>query len=235
MLLGEFLEDLAVGELSKINFGDNTEEGLTEYNYKEIIKHINRGIYQIHTRFDINFAEFFLQQYSHIQFYRLTPEYAQTNTESSQPIKYIEDSPENPFDREIIKITGVFNELGEELPLNDDNAENGLFTPEIDLLQITAPSDENTLSFIYRPAPKKLLSDGDEYLSQKLDLPRIFLEALEYYILHKVVSSREYLDNANDSDKYLLMFERELARIINEDLYISDNTTNIKLTQNGWV
>lgn len=235
MKLSDFLEDLKNGELRKINFGDNSEPGLTSYNYGQVIAYLNKAIYDIYIRFPVKIEEIIIQQSDHIQLYYLRPEFAETNTASNQPTKYLKDSPSSPFDSRIIKILNVYNEDGKEFDINDENSNFSVFTPEPDVIQIMQPSSLNAMSVIYKPEPKRIFADAEDFGNQEIQLPRFFEQALEYFIIAKVIASREYVDEQNEEMLYWQKYEKQLAYVVQQDLHMADNMTNIKLNYNGWV
>ncbi len=119
MKLGKLFDLLAAGELIRVNLGDNTTAGVTQYNHAELINHINMGMLKIYTRVPIRVREVVIQEKADINYYKLDPAFAVSNTASTEPVKYILDTPDNLFDDSFLAIDNVYNEFGYQLVVND--------------------------------------------------------------------------------------------------------------------
>lgn len=235
MKLENILLLLKTGELRSVNFGGTDVEGLTEDHYEEVIAHINLGLLNLHTRFPLKLKEVFVQQYAHIQFYKLDPRYAITNTESTEPYKYIIDNKDNKFGDSFLSIESISNELGQNIPLNDNNCSYSLHTPSADTIQTATPNANDAWSVIYRAKPLWLSTCGCGILNQEVELPNFLVEALLLFVAHRVHASKNNVNSMAESNNYYTKYEKLCVDLQNTSHLIKDLTTNIKLETNGWV
>lgn len=233
MLLSELIEDLSNGELDEVNLGHNEETGVTQFNSPKLINHINSGLIDLYTRFPIKHCEVIIKQYTNIKMYRLHYDYAQTNTESTKPYKYIEDTEEQPFNDQVLKIDRVYSGDGCELPLNNDYECDSLYTPSIGTLQIPDPEHPNVVSVIYRAAPERLKSKCNE--DQEIDLPIALTNALVLYVTACIYRTKLDQVSAIKSANYFAQYEENCRLVERHGLLLSDSNTNVKLERNGWV
>lgn len=235
MYLKEIFEQLMVGELANLSMGGVNEEGIHECDYPKIIPHINLGLVELYKRFPIKMNEVVIQQFDHIQTYVLDSKYAITNKESREPTKYIIDSIYQPFTDDVLKIEKVFNELGEQLYLNDFEEYFSVHTPVYNTVQIPYPDRENQCIISYRAKHVHIPSDHIDPKSVEIDIPYSLVEPLLNFIGYRV-NMNTAGDDRQDSDRYLQRFEMTCKKIEELKLIdIVDNTENSKLRKAGWV
>ena len=193
MLLSEIFEYLSYGELAQVSLGGGGthEIGILPEDYPKIITNINLGLTELHKRLPLKQNEVIIKLYSHITNYILHSDYSESNLASSKPYKYIQDQNNlEPFNDDVILIRHVYDEAGDEFPINNLNESTSLFTPQQNVLQVPWPDNENSLSIIYRAGPKKINHIG---LSRpelvEVDLPPQFLEPLCSYVAFRIFSS----------------------------------------------
>lgn len=96
-------------------------------------------------------------------------------------------------------IVNAFNELGEELDINDTNSPLGVFTPSFDTLQVPYSTDGAFVAVIYRENPLLLdagtlcdATTGELLVAQNtatIPLPMQLLEPLLHYIGYRAHGS----------------------------------------------
>ncbi len=231
MLLQTVIDHLKTGEFSLTNLGSNDEEGLTSNNLAAVINHINLGLIDIYKRINLSLKEVYVDQYAHIQKYTLNSKHAYSNEESTAT-KYISDTVDDPFTNDILQIITVNNEVGCELPLNDSNKCDSLFTPKYNVIQVPCPVDGNSLIVVYRAAPELLKNNCD--FTQEVELPLTFLDVLLYYVAYRVKASRPDQESIIESNNYFAKYDAAMQLIKMEGLYNSSNTTNMKLIERGF-
>lgn len=234
MKLQEIFDQLAYGELSQVALGG--EGTISEKDYPKLISHINLGLLELHKRFDLRREEVHIQQYEHIQTYVLDTKYAQTNTDSTEPVKYIMDSTFEPYEGNALKIERVFNEEGYEFILNDDSDYTSLHTPGH--LSILVPLPEPTASLLveYRASLPKIPLTGINPSEYEVDLPITYLEPLIYYVAGRVFAPLTDMSiGANDGATYMARFEQSCLKITEMALVNKSNNLNDKFRRNDWV
>jgi len=234
MKLSDLFEQLTYGELSSVFMGGVDNIGIEPDKYNQIIPHVNLGLIELYKRFPLRTEEVIIKLYDQIQVYYLEWKYAQTNTESTEPIKYIDDSIYQPFNSNVLKIDSVHDEDGQELFLNDTNEYWSVHTPSYNSILIPYPDSENSLSVLYRAGPKKIEITNLDPTTQDVDIPPGLLEPLLFYIAGRVFSNLNS-DGKVEGNTYTQKFEQAIKQIELSGLYKRDNTSNLKLPKQGWV
>ena len=182
MQLKELLDTLKYGELSVMSWDEESNR------LPQVISYINQGLINLYTKFPVLEKQVIVQQYPQISIYNLTSEYARTNTESMQYTKYILDTPFEPFTDDILLVTGLCDEYGRPIPLNDDNDPNSYFLPAFNQLQIPNANEEETTFVIYRAKPKYIEPTTKDY-EQDVFLPLVLVEPLCCYVASKILGA----------------------------------------------
>lgn len=234
MKIKRIIEHLQNGVLSKINLGGNTEMGITSYNYPTVISAIELGLLELNQLFNLQQREVFLKQEDHIYVYHLDVKYAQTNTASTEPYKYILDSVNNPFNGDILRIESVYDELGREFSLNDSSNCDSLYTPSLTSIQVPRPNKENSLSVIYSAGSVELRKTGADVLEQEVYLPNVLLQPLLMFVASQVVLGKDSLEAKNESMVFERRYKEALTLAMNYGAKVTDNTLNMNVGRNKW-
>lgn len=234
MKLSELFAQLSYGELRQTHIGNDGCGDLDPKYYKEIISHINLGLSDLHKKFPLRTQEVFIQQYSHISIYHLDRRYAETNTESTEPYKYIKDSVDEPFLDDAIRIERVYDENGDEFYINDGTNGWSVFLPNHLSIQHPQPDDANTMSVIYRANHVKIAPnvDPDE---QEITLPQVFIQPLLYYVAGRVFAGMNSGDSWGTSANYMSMYENACNDLKFYGVYNVENDSSTRIKDNGWV
>jgi len=233
MLLSEIFDHLTYGELSQLAIGTSDSGVIAVADYPKLVSYLNMALLTLHTRFPLVEKQLVIQEYDHITLYPLHYKYAQSNTESTETYKYISDTEANPYLGDALKISEVFNELGESLPLNDSNDDDSLFTPQPITLQIPEPVGTNATIVLYRANHPIVIADGIDPTTEEINLPYQLLEALLFYIAYRVQSGKAA--GAPGDINFLTKFENAVAQAKLDGHLIVENNSNIRLENNGWV
>lgn len=226
MTFEDVIDDLKYGELSLhgMFLGE-----LTETNKGKLLAHANVVLTELYTRFPLLSKEVAIKQMSGITEYHLDSRYA-VSTGGSDP-KYIIDTAENPFTDDVIRVESLYDEVGNELSINNPNTCFASFTPSMDVIEIPNPVDTNMVFAIYRARHPKLLNTTDDLL-----LPIQFKPALLAYIAARVYSggtTQEHAAIAATMQSKYEMFcaqQREYGMTNQED-----NVGNCKPAMRGWI
>jgi hypothetical protein len=230
MLLSEFKNYLIYGELSQINLGKELEEG---NELPRLISSINLGLTELYKRFPIKLEEVIIQLNNYRSKYIISSNHAVSRMlpGDSPSNFYVIDSIINPFKDDILSIEEVFNEAGEEIPLNDENLKYSIFTVGHNIINHPYPENENTIAVIYRAHANKLPSDATD--NTDIDIPQQFVEALVNYVSYRMFAAINM--NSAEAVNYYAKFEAACALIHNYGLYAKTNNTNMKLENTGWL
>lgn len=238
ILLQELFEDLQYGELAQFSVSgdiDNPMTGIRAQDFPALISHLNKALTAIHTRLPLRDRELTLQQYEVLSFYKLSSEYAVSNTESTEPVKYIIDTPERPFIDDVLGITGVYDETGCRIPLNDDNDCNSYWLNNYRTLQIPEPADDNTVFITYRANHPKIEPDADISVTE-IDIPDYCIEPVLAYVAHRMYARSNDAGATARSIEMVQKYEALCQEIERRNLLNNyNNNTNLKLEQRGFV
>jgi hypothetical protein len=235
--LSRFLKNLAYGELSNIAIGNADTGVISPDAYERVITHTQLGLTALHQRFMIRIGQVIIRNYSHIGRYYLDYRYARSNTESTELVKYIEDTAERPFQDNVLKIDQIFDEIGREYELNKSDVPDPIFTPDYNCVVMT-PSVENALwTVVYRADHDQLpTTDPDPDLIE-LKIPQQYLEPLQAYVAGRLMSGMGHslFEGQAEGDRFMSRYEMLCARLEQQNMDIDDNDTHTRLEDNGWV
>jgi hypothetical protein len=242
MFLSDLFDQLTFGEISQLNKGgEHNNQGVQPQDYPKVIPHINLALIEIYKRFDLKLSEVVVQQYDHIQLYYLRSKYAQTNTASTEPIKYIMDSIYQPFQDDLLRIEKVIDEEGKELYLNqedsnflDSNKYWSVKTPVFDGVQIPQPEKENQFIVTYRASHPLIPIKGVDPDTTEVNIPNALLEGVLLYIGGRVNLNRGTELSLAEGQTFMTKFELSMATVQRLNLVNTVDTLNQKLDKNGW-
>lgn len=235
MKLSEIFSYLTYGELSNLKVGGKDDEGIYPKYSDEVVTYLTQGLTALHTRFALKHNEVVVQQDESVTEYLLKSEYAQSNTESTQPIKWIIDSEDNPFLEDIIKITEVYDELGAEVPLNIENAVWAIYTPQYNVVQIPEPNPTAAVAIIYRADHTPLNLYAKEPKDIEIDIPPQLIRPLCMYVAslaHTAIGSPEGMQTgfAKMQEFEAACVRHELEGSVHKEYWVND-----RIWRNGWV
>lgn len=240
MKLSEILTQLTHGELSNVFIGGAEAGQVTEANLPIVVSHINLGLMALYKRFPLKQNRVKLNLQSGYSNYPITSAFAVSNTSSSEPVKYLDDTG-NPFKDDILKIERVYNSNNVEFPLNDDGSTNSLFTPTATTLNIPLTVSVvllgNQLDIVYR-AMHPLIVIGDGAFNPEMvdvELPYSHLEPLLLYVASRVNSPLGMVNEFNASNSYAAKYELACQQLEQLNLRVDQGNQFNRLQKNGWV
>lgn len=237
MKLYEVFEMLQYGELANVSISGNIDEevGIRTEDYPLLISHINLALTDLHTKFNLKEKEVVIQQYEGLPYYELDSKYAQSNTGSIEPIKYISDSIYNPFIDDVLRINAAFDEGGCEVSINDENDCNSIFLNSYKRIQVPYPNPENALWITYRANHEKLSMSNPD-ITAEVNIPAYCVEALLSYVASRVHSQRTSQESQGLSVNLMAKYQMICEQIEEKNvLHNSPSNTNFKLGERGWV
>ena len=233
MLLSEIFDHLTQGEFAQLAIGIGDDGAVAPTDYPKLVSYLNMGMLELHKRFPISEKQVVIQQYDSITQYSLLYKYAESNTASSEDPKFIMDTVLSPFLEDVLTIEQVFNELGEEIPLNDMEEYTSYFTPSPTILQVPQPDSENATSILYRAAPVKVLVSGLDPFTEEVAVPYQLLEALLFYIAYR--GNNAIAAGSPTANSYQTKFENSCVTVDRFNLIHVENNSNVKPEREGWV
>lgn len=234
MLLSRIFEHLTYVTVPQLSISGAASGAVNPDDYPKLITVTNAGLVDLYTRFQLRTRELPLQLQEGKTIYKLHSDYAESNTASTETVKYIVDGTViHPFIDNIIVIDQVFDEIGNELPLNDAALANSVFTPSQIELQVPQANSANMLAVLYRALPDIIPTSTTNLATIEVDLPVHFLDALTNYMAWKLLVALDRVDaqpGAQSHANYL-----ESINIIElKSVVVVDNYSNQRFGENGW-
>lgn len=235
MYLDELFSNLAYGKLSNLAM-TTTEPGVIAMTARhKVVHHINEALMRLHVRFNIREKDILIELQEGITYYSLTKEFSVNQYDpDSGNTPFILDLPNELFQDDVLKILAVIDPFGVKLPLNDDNARNGLFTPQPKMLQVPDPRQGQILNVLYQARhPKILYVVGGETF---IDIPDSFIEALTSYVAYGIYSGMNTQDSNAKAQEHFMMYEAICSELEAKDSAgLSISQTNTRFERRGWI
>lgn len=237
MRLQEIFDQLVYGELAQfsVNLGTSVHGAVSPDNYPKVVASVRMAVMEMYKEFRLSIEVVDVMMISNVTMYKLHSDYSIRNTDTSIPYKYIYDTANEPFEDNLLVIDRVFDEVGDELNLNNDQAKFSLYTPKFNTLQIPDPIEGSIV--------RVLIAKGHSYISGattidpttiEIEIPESCLEPLLFYIAGRMLMGAGNLNGTNDANIMMAKYQQSKLRIKELGLYQQDNTFNLKLERNGW-
>lgn len=247
MRLQEIFDQLSHAEFSQLHLG-NESQGVTPASYPKIASALNTGLTALHSRFFLREERLTLRLVPGRNSYPLRAQYAVSTRTSREPVRYIEDSKEQPFIENLLKIEQVFTDSMYELGLNDKDNNYSVRTPSMNVLYVPASLvckdidlpealKTDTLQVVYRANHPILsedvgLDDPEEY---EVQLPYSHLQALLYYVASRLHNPVGMTNQFHMGNSFFSKYELECQRLEQDNIQIDQGVSNFRLERNGWV
>lgn len=236
MKLKEIFDLLTHGELVNMNLGGAREGEIVEPSYPRVATNIGLGLTELHKRFLLREGNVLLTLQPGVLTYLLDSKYLITNTRSREPVKYLDDTPAQPFEDNIFKIERVYDDKGCELVLNDLGNPLSLRTPGYRMLMVPSEIQSSKLRIVYRANHRTMTEDmWDDPENTEIDLPPAFLEALCLYVAARIVTPVGFVENFHEGNNYMARFEAACQVLDDLGLEIDNVPSENRFRRNGWV
>lgn len=234
MKLSELYEKLSYGQLSNLALSNDGAGTIVDDRKPQLIVHLNAALLRLYTRFTLLQKDLLIELYSSRTLYPLTMEFAQSNTASAEPHKFIMDGLHDDFTDDVIKILSVFDNFGSEYVLNDVEDFYSLFTPQPNVLQVPHPRNNVTYAVWYQARHPIIASNAAE--TTNINIPPLLEEALMNYIGSLVYGNMNGQDNLVRSQSLLQQYETICLDVEAKDLVNQTTATTLtKFQKRGFV
>lgn len=233
MILSDLFRRLSYGELSSTSMGNSGSGTIEEHKRNQVTQYINDALLKICTDFPVITKTINIQLYDYITYYHLKKEFSIINHHSSEPVKYILDTCEMPYENDAIKILGVYTPDGlHSFPLNDYNNHKSLFTPQANILQVPNPLNGNVIGVEYQ-ARHRLLDACDDNVP--ILVPDQIIPAITSYVGYLAYTALGGQENKATASEMLGKYNAFVDVTKAEDtLNLSEVPTNLKLMHRGF-
>lgn len=227
------LSDLSFTHLSSLAMSNDGSGTIRQQDMGKILSYLNDGLTQIFGEFAVKEKVMQIQLFEHITNYHLVSRFARS--QQPQPnvdFPYILDHNRAPFKGDVNKVTAVWDNMGRNRVINDENNLRSVFIMAPDLLTVPYPEKDIILFVHYEAKPQRITMDN---LDEEIDLPTSLFPALKAYIAAQVFMGI----GSNDSVRISQGYENQYVSIIRM-LKSSDALTESKFTarpfeERGWI
>lgn len=240
MNLLEIFTQLTHGELSQVSIGGQAQGQITENNYAQIVSHVNLGLAALYKRFPLKESRIKITLSDINTTYKIHSRHADSNV-ASFALKYINDSIEEPFNDDILKIERVYTEQGVELALNDPGDPYSVFTPSANVLSVPSIVKAELLTpvvdLVYR-ANHPLIVVGDGAFNPELvevELPYSHLEPLLLYIASRFHNPIGMSNEFHAGNSYAAKYEQSCIQLELVNLRVDQSGEFDRLHAKGFV
>ena len=240
MKLSDLFTDLTYGELYNLHLGgfvpSDPESEPDPVKYAQLVAAVNLGLGQLYKEFFLRSEEHYIQLYQQLSTYTLHSDYAQTNVASTEPIKYIMDTVDNPFQDNVLRIEEVYDEDGVKLPLNDETEDLSIYTPRYNQIQVPYPEDDMTVSVQFRATHPRIVYTGVATFDPEaveIDLPNSLIEPMQFYVASKLLRPMGG-EKVVEADNLYQLYKDSIATVKTEGLEIQGETLGSKFEDRGW-
>lgn len=230
----DLIQNLSYGELSNLAIGVGGTGTIPEDKWPMVLLHANEGLLRLHTKFTLKEKDLLIELVEHITNYHLDSKFAESNwVPAEQPYPYIKDLIAEPFTNDVIRILSVYNNWGQQLPLNDPTNVNSVFTPQAKIIQVPHPVNGMSLNVVYQAShPKLTVSD----LEKEIDLPDTLVSALTAYIGFKVFGNMVTPEALQKSQELLSQYNAVCDEALMTDVVsVSFTNTPTFFEDRGWI
>jgi hypothetical protein len=243
MKLIDLFTDLTYGELSNLHLGGfspyDSQSEPDPIKYAQLIAAVNMGLNQLYKEFFLRSEEHYILLNAAQSTYKLHSDYAQTNTGSPIAIgeRYIQDTADNPFQDNVLRIEEVYDEDGVKLPLNDETEDLSVYTPNYNTLQVPYPEDDMTIAVQFRAGHPKIVFTGvGTFVPEdvEIELPNGLKEALQFYVASRLLRPFGG-ERTLEADNYFQLYKDSVRIAKDEGLEVQGEVLGDKFEDRGWL
>lgn len=236
MKLNEFLQEIALGDLSGSSLVELSGFQIVQAQLPKVIHALNQALDFFYSTIPLKQSQVILEIKDGVSRYYLDSDYAMSNEYSPNP-KYIMDSTYEPYTDDVLSIHQVIANNGVSLAINDPYSVDGVFTPEFNCIQITDGTRKYShLTVLYRAKHQRIPLDATLDSKLTINIPASFNGALQAYvasIVFNAMGGGEYTQLGNFYyGKFKMLMEELKSQGIGETSLLG---TNIKPMLKGWI
>lgn len=237
MNVTQFLQRLSYGPLSNLSMSNEGDGTITAAKQPAVVQALNNALLALYGRFDLSEKELIIELDEAIFNYQLNSAYA-VSTADANPLNphYIKDTLAKPFTDDLLKVLRVYTssttDLPQQLPLNDDNHSESLFTPTYDMLQVPDPVQGTPLYIMYQAKHPTLVHTSP---SDPINVPPSLEPALISYTAYEIFSAMNGQEHMVKAQEHLGLYEKICSDVEMKDLAnTSLSSTSLKFDDRGF-
>lgn len=248
MKLSDIFSYLTNGEMAQLYTGDRDEDGVDEDHQRALGQSVQLALNALYTRFNLRENTLELQLMEGQGEYRLESKFAVNGKRTTEPKRWIIDTPAAPFLDDILKIESVVTPVGIELDLNNRNNPYSLMTPRInvltlprDMVYVTSATPEylktGWLQVAYKANHPAIIPRAGYFNpdSIEVELPTSHLQALLYYVASRAHNPVGMGNEFNAGNQWYQKYELECQRLEAEGMEVDLSSQINRIYQKGFV
>lgn len=227
------LEHLHFAGLAIVNDG----AGIADIDKPVVLTAINQVLTDLYSRFNFKCSEVIVRLIDGQTEYLIHSDYADSNQLSTEPVRWVVDSIDNPFLDDIQHIVSVTSSTEECLPMNKSVYCNSIYTPSFNLLQVSDETvkEADALSVIYKANPVLIpVNTTLDVDTITLDIPQNIFNVLILGVCMHVYAVKGGKEGYAKSLNYSAQYEREINRIELLGMYNELPESGLNFQSEGW-
>lgn len=239
MKLNEFLQDIALGDLSGSTLTDvNGGYTILPEHLPKVLQALNQALQYFHAVFPLKQSEITIELLEGVSRYYLDSDHAMSALDS-KGAKYLRDTVHQPFEDDVLSIEEVFGDGVESITLNDPHSYNTVFTPEYNCIQVTDTviNRFSYLQVMYRATMPRIPLDTPATSRMTINLPSSFNSALQAYVASLVYMYAGGESNISQGNIYFAKYKSLVEELQQQGIGYKPITTgvNIKPMKGGFL
>jgi hypothetical protein len=245
--LSQIFEQLTQGELSQVSMGGAAAGEIGDEQYRSVGNHVMLGLTSLYKRFDLKRGQLIIELQSDRIVYPLHSKFAVEGKNSLELVRYIKDTPDDPFLDDIIKILTISGDSGYAFNLNDYTDHFSIVTPTMNSIRvpIDVVNPGTELAKEYRTAslvvdyqanhPKFMPKIADiNPMAINIELPDTHVQALLYFVASRVHNPIGMGAEFNAGNNWAQRYELECQQLEGEGGEIDSLDGNTRAQRGGW-
>lgn len=234
MKLKDFLQQIALGELSGSHLVDLASYEIETKHLPKVIHFLNQGLEYFYSNHPLRTNEVIIKLTNGINRYYLDSDYA-LSSDSYDGTKYIMDTPDKPFQDDVLHVLEVVSTDGLYFTLNDPNSYININTPEYNCIQVDNFHGAEYLLIKYQAGHPKIRLTEPRTSNVKISIPSSYETALQTYVACLVYNSMGG-KHLNESNALFAKFKSLTEELKLTGIGLTTQTgVNIKPQLRGWV
>lgn len=254
MNLTELLQKLSYGPLAELAVAGEGSGAVPPANVPRLVIPINDALRKLYTRFALQKRTVILETVDGVYAYQLAARFAQTSG-SSEPNKYLKDTPAMPFLDDVLQVTDILGNLASlptdpkyitqpradendyvPLALNDRNDRLSWHTLSYDTLGMDYPKTGDRYFIQYRAKHAPIPLQPADTSAVEIRLPDLLEPALLSSVAASVYGGMSMETALAKAQMHEKNYEMECQRLEGQDLFLQFNEgTNVKPALRGWI
>lgn len=247
MKLIEVFQQLSVGEFAQLAIGNGGSGVILEDEQEKLVPHVNLALTALYKKFNLKEGRLTLELVPGKYSYEIKSQFVRGTNAPLSSAKYLVEH-DGVFLDDVLKIERVITELGQSLPLNDEEEAYSAYTPTATRLRLPAdlvnqvsdlPAILKTasLELVYRANHPKLEVGGayGDLEDTELELPDSYMEALLYFVASRVHNPIGMVNEFNAGNNYYAKYLAACQDLENQNLQTDRTSGNTRAQRGGWV